>query len=114
MSQITGFGQQFQQTDASLQQHQHTLHQIIHQGQVSMHQQQRNSQQQQQRMSQPQTQAGFSSQGGFSNQGGGVPYVKIVEQPSGNKLRFRFVFFLFYSSIDIFGCNVMIITMIQY
>ena len=30
--------------------------------------------------------------GGFTNQTGGVPYVKIIEQPAGNKLRFRLVF----------------------
>ena len=88
MSQLTGFGHQsmshhFQQMESGLQ-HQHNLHHILHQGQLSSHQQQQASPQPQ-RMAQ-------NLSGGFPNQTGGVPYVKIVEQPAGNKLRFRLVF----------------------
>ena len=90
MSQLTGFGHHqpslhhFQQMESGLQ-HQHNLHQIIHQGQISSHHQQQASPQPH-RMAQ-------NPGGGFSNQAGGVPYVKIVEQPAGNKLRFRSVIY---------------------
>ena len=82
MSQLTGFGHQsmahhFQQMESALQ-HQQNLHHILHQGQFSSHQQQVSPQPQ--RMAQ-------NLSGGFPNQSGA--YVKIVEQPAGNKLRFR-------------------------
>ena len=84
MSQLTGFGHQsiqhhFQQMESGLQQ-QHNIHQLMHQGQMPSHQQQASVQQQ--RMAQ-----NPSGPTNWSN--GGVPYVKLIEQPAGNKLRFR-------------------------
>ena len=86
MSQLSGFGQQsmsphFRQMESGLE-HQHNSHQMRHQGQISSHQQQATSSVQQPSMAQ------ISSRD-FLSQGGGVPSVKIIEQPAGNKLRFR-------------------------
>lgn len=87
MSQLTGFGHQsmspqFQQMDPGLQR-QHNIHQISHQGQTSSHQQQATPSS----ALQPSMSQVPSSD--FLTQGGVVPYVKIIEQPAGNKLRFR-------------------------
>ena len=86
MSQLSGFGHQsmsphFPQMEPGLQ-HQHNIHQIRHQGQTSSHQQQATSSAQQPSMAETPSRD-------YLTQGGGVPYVKIIEQPAGNKLRFR-------------------------
>ena len=86
MSQLTGFGHQsmvhhFQQMESG-HQHQQNLHQMIHQNQMSAHPHQGSPQPQRHNLQQ-------HSPSPFANQPGAVPYVKIVEQPAGNKLRFR-------------------------
>lgn len=87
MSQLTGFGHQsmvhhFQQMESG-HQHQQNLHQMIHQNQMSAHPHQGSPQPQRHNLQQ-------HSPSPFANQPGAVPYVKIVEQPAGNKLRFRY------------------------
>ena len=93
MSQLTGFGHQsmahhFQQMESGNLQHQHNIHQLMHQNQMSSHPHQGSPQPQRHNLHQP-------SSSPFPNPtGGGVPYVKIVEQPAGNKLRFRYIIYI--------------------
>ena len=91
MSQLTGFGQphmsqHFSPMESGLS-HQQNIHHLLHQEAQSIH----HHQQQQQAALHQQRMAQASSAGEFMNQPGGVPCVKIVEQPAGNKLRFRLV-----------------------
>lgn len=89
MSQLSGFGHQsmahhFQQMESGNLQHQHNIHQLMHQNQMSSHPHQGSPQPQRNNLHQ-------QSSSPFPNQtGAGVPYVKIIEQPAGNKLRFRY------------------------
>ena len=84
MSQLTGFGlsatpQNFQQLETRLP-HQDS-HQIRHQDQNPS---------QRQGVHPPQQSAmGQLGPSDFLGQGGTIPYVKIIEEPAGNKLRFR-------------------------
>ena len=92
MSQLTGFGQphmsqHFSPMESGLS-HQQNIHHLLHQEAQSIH----HHQQQQQAALHQHRMAQASSAGEFMNQPGGVPCVKIVEQPAGNKLRFRLVF----------------------
>ena len=91
MSQLTGFGQphmsqHFSPMESGLS-HQQNIHHLLHQEAQSIH----HHQQQQQAALHQHRMAQASSAGEFMNQPGGVPCVKIVEQPAGNKLRFRLV-----------------------
>ena len=91
MSQLTGFGQphmsqHFSPMESGLS-HQQNIHHLLHQEAQSIH----HHQQQQQAALHQHRMAQASSVGEFMNQPGGVPCVKIVEQPAGNKLRFRLV-----------------------
>ena len=91
MSQLTGFGQphmsqHFLPMESGLS-HQQNIHHLLHQEAQSIH----HHQQQQQAALHQHRMAQASSAGEFMNQPGGVPCVKIVEQPAGNKLRFRLV-----------------------
>jgi hypothetical protein len=90
MSQLTGFGQphmsqHFSPMESGLS-HQQNIHHLLHQEAQSIH----HHQQQQQAALHQHRMAQASSAGEFMNQPGGVPCVKIVEQPAGNKLRFRY------------------------
>ena len=88
MSQLTGFGHQsmahhFQQMESAHHQHQHNINQLMHQNQMTSHPHQGSPQPQRHNLHQ-------QSSSPFPNQTVGVPYVKIIEQPAGNKLRFRY------------------------
>ena len=105
MSQLTGFGQphmsqHFSPMESGLS-HQQNIHHLLHQEAQSIH----HHQQQQQAALHQHRMAQASSAGEFMNQPGGVPCVKIVEQPAGNKLRFRLVvrfcqLFLYFKGYD--------------
>ena len=89
MSQLTGFGHQSispnfqQQMDPALH-HQHNINPITHQTQASLGHQQGAAAMHQPNMAQPNVVSN-----NFTGQDAVVPYVKIIEQPAGNKLRFR-------------------------
>ena len=101
MSQLSGFGHQsmahhFQQMESGNLQHQHNIHQLMHQNQMSSHPHQGSPQPQRNNLHQ-------QSSSPFPNQtGAGVPYVKIIEQPAGNKLRFRYTPYIKYLLSSIF------------